>query len=116
MDPGDFLKSLGENLEKLYNDLFKSRKFNDSYDKYRVTYIVYHLMVEEKIDFYGYHGKEEKFIKIFVYDPKYIKPLSKILSSGLIMNIQFQIYEVFSPKFYILNFLGTSFLLYAFLF
>ena len=81
-------------MEKLYNDLFKSKKGNDSYDTYRVTYIVYHLMVEDKLDFYAYHGKEEKFIKIFVYDPKYIKPLCKILSSGLIMDIQFQIYEV----------------------
>lgn len=90
----DFLKSLGENLEKLYNDLFKSRKINDNYDYYRVTYIIYHLTVEEKMDFYGYHGKEEKFIKVFVYDLKYIKPLTKILSSGLIMDIQFQIFEV----------------------
>lgn len=85
---------MGETLEKLYNDIFKTKKTNDSYDYYRVTYIIYHLAVEEKMDFYGYHGKEEKFIKIFVYDPKYIKPLCKILSSGLIMDIQFQVYEV----------------------
>jgi len=82
-------------LEKLYNDLYKTKRFNDSFDPYRITYIVYHLTVEEKLDFYGYHGKEEKFIKIIVYDQKYIKPLTKILSSGLIMDVQFQIYEVY---------------------
>jgi hypothetical protein len=38
--------------------------------------------------------KSEKFLKIYVYDPKYIKQLSKILSQPLILNRRFQSYEV----------------------
>lgn len=51
-------------------------------------------MLEEKVDFYGFHEKEENFLKILVYDNKYIKPLCKILASGAIMNTKFQAYEV----------------------
>lgn len=84
------MRNLGENLEQIYNIIFR-QKYNE---KYSVQYIIYHIVVEEKIDFYGFHDKEEKFLKILVYDPKYIKPLCKILTSGIIMDIQFQTYEV----------------------
>ncbi len=66
----------------------------DGFDEYRTGYIICNVQIVEKYDFYGFHGRKEKFLKIFTYDPKYVKRLAKILSMGLIMNKSFNIYEV----------------------
>jgi hypothetical protein len=56
---------------------------------FEVKKIIFNYEFVKRVDFYGFHGSAENFVKIFVYDPKFIKPLGKILFSGAIMNIEF---------------------------
>lgn len=79
-----------KNMTK-YANQFQTDAANNPFVK---SYIIYQLEIVDKLDFYGFHTKPEKFLKIKVYDPKYVKPLSKILSQPIIMNRKFQTYEV----------------------
>jgi len=102
----DFIREFGDCLEKCYNGAYGNpqaknaskvaQEFqNDSArNPFIKSYIIYSIEVVDKLDFYGYHSRPEKFFKIKVYDPKYVKPLSKILSQPIIMNRRFQAYEV----------------------
>lgn len=45
------------------------------------------------MDFYGYHGKQETFLKIVVYDPSYILRLRELLDSQIVGGRVFQCYE-----------------------
>jgi hypothetical protein len=78
--------------------VYQPKVAKDGFDEYRTGYIICSVQIVEKYDFYGFHGRKEKFLKIFTYDPKYVKRLAKILSMGLIMNRNFNIYEVSSLK------------------
>jgi len=57
--------------------------------------VVYSVEEVDKFDFYGYHSQVEKFLRIRVYDSKYIKALTKILTHPIVMKRSFQTYEVF---------------------
>jgi len=82
------LRTFIENLEYLYLRLF-SKKKKYSGDTAHFKSIIYNYEIVTKYDFYGYHEKKENFLKIYVYEPKFIKQLSKILESTAIMDIQF---------------------------
>ncbi len=60
----------------------------------RFVDVVYAVEEVDKYDFYGYHSQMEKFLRIRVYDAKYIKGLTKILTHPIVMNRAFQSYEV----------------------
>ena len=109
----NFLRDFADHLEKAYNMAYSNpnNKKNQKFAKYNVDevipaeikshfkqYIVQSIDIVEKFDFYGYHTKKEKFMKVKLYDPKYIKPLCKILSSGSFMDKKFQTYEVLIIK------------------
>ena len=97
----EFIRDFAENLEKCYNQAYgnpqaknlskKASTFqSESYKNPVVkTYIVYNIEVVERYDIYGYHKNPETFFKIKVYDPSYVKPLSKILSQPIILNRRF---------------------------
>jgi len=52
--------------------------------------------------FYGFHDKQEQFLKVSLYNPNLIKKVEEILLSGSIMNRVFQPYEGHIP--YLLQF------------
>lgn len=80
-----FMNQFLNNLEQIFNKLYnKNPKYMMDAKK-----IIYNYELVKKLDFYGFHQKQENFVKIYVYDPKFIKPLGKILFSGAIMNIEF---------------------------
>lgn len=64
--------------------------------------------------FYGYHQSEHKFLKIFLYNPAFIKRAANLLQNGAILGRIFQPHESHVP--YILQFMidynlyGMSFL------
>lgn len=58
---------------------------------------VYKISLISGIPFYGYHEKEQKFLRIFFYNPFDIKKTVDLLQSGAIMNQIMQPYEAHIP-------------------
>lgn len=64
--------------------------------------------------FYGYHQTEHKFLKIFLYNPAFIRRVANLLQNGTVLGRVFQPHESHVP--YILQFMidynlyGMSFL------
>lgn len=52
--------------------------------------------------FYGFHRNQHQFFKIFLYNPHYIKRVTKLLENGAILGKVFQPYESHIP--YLLQF------------
>lgn len=108
----EFLADFAHQLEKAYvlaygNPILK--KTNKHADQLQSEfaknsnmkiYIIYSIEIIEKYDVYGYHSAPETFLKVRVYDPKYVKALSKILSFPIILNRKFQTYEVIQRFFF----------------
>ena len=40
--------------------------------------------------FYGYHAGKELFVKVYIYNPRHVSTMAKLLASGGIMNTVFQ--------------------------
>ena len=57
-------------------------------------YVIYSVELVEKFEVYGYQESRSKFFKVKVYEPKYVKPLCKLLSNAAILDRVFQTYEV----------------------
>lgn len=55
------------------------------------------MAIVRGVPFYGYHAKEELFIKVYLYDPKNIKIVGQILQSGIIGNRIYQLFEAHIP-------------------
>ena len=101
-----FLIDFADKLEKCYmmaygNPMMKQNskhaaQYQNDFSKNSSVkgLIVYAVDVVERYDVYGYHSAPEKFLKIRVYDPKYVKPLARILSHPIMLNRRFQTYEV----------------------
>ncbi|EAR91587.2 DNA polymerase family protein (macronuclear) [Tetrahymena thermophila SB210] len=87
-----FLDKFIDLIEECYYTLYsvseKQKKFLMS-----TTPIILNYEIIYKKDIYGYHSTEEPFLKIYFYNPKMIKKLVGILESGVVMNIEFVIYE-----------------------
>ncbi|KAL4489262.1 hypothetical protein ABPG72_006326 [Tetrahymena utriculariae] len=87
-----FLDKFIDLIEECYYTLYsvseKQKKFLMS-----TTPIILNYELIYKKDIYGYHTTEEPFLKIYFYNPKMIKKLVCILESGVVMNIEFVIYE-----------------------
>ncbi|KAL4489103.1 hypothetical protein ABPG73_005590 [Tetrahymena malaccensis] len=87
-----FLDKFIDLIEECYYTLYsvseKQKKFLMS-----TTPIILNYELIYKKDIYGYHATEEPFLKIYFYNPKMIKKLVGILESGVIMNIEFVIFE-----------------------
>jgi len=80
------LKKSNKHAEQFQSDAAKNSGFR--------AYIVQSIEIVERYDIYSFHSVPEKFLKINLYDPKYVKPLSKILSHPIVLNRKFQTYEV----------------------
>ena len=65
--------------------------------------MIYNYEIVDKIDFYGYHDKKQKFLKIYMIKPGLIKLASSCLSQSLVLNQYFLSYE--SHVSYLLHFL-----------
>ena len=66
-----FIRALEDIFAKLYRQKEKYKR--------EVPQVVLNFELEKKTDFYGYHSKPEYFIKLYLFDPKFVKPLGKIL-------------------------------------
>ena len=101
-----FLEEFADKLERCYvlaygNPLLKkTNKYAEQFqsDAARQSgtrvFIIYSIEVVDRYDVYSFYSAPEKFLKIKVYDPQYVKPLAKILSHPIVMNRKFQTYEV----------------------
>jgi len=107
-----FLIEFGKTLENCYNLAYgqgrKKKEEKEGDDKEnenpnkppkskkpgKFVDVVYAVEEVDKFDFYGYHSQMEKFLRIRVYDSKYIKALTKILTHPIVMKKSFQTYEV----------------------
>jgi DNA polymerase elongation subunit (family B) len=90
------LRQFAEILEKIYLNYTNSKKaknFEKSSSEKLMTQIIHNIEAVEKFRIYGFSKRKMKFLKIFVYDPKAIKILMKILHSCVICGRFFQCYE-----------------------
>ena len=55
--------------------------------------IIHSFKLVYSLDVYGYHPKPQPFLQLFLYRPAYVKRLWGILTSGMILNYKFQVYE-----------------------
>ncbi|KAK6169216.1 hypothetical protein SNE40_020308 [Patella caerulea] len=58
---------------------------------------VFKVSLVSGIPMYGYHPKEELFLKIYLYNPKSIKKAADLLLGGAVMNKSFQPHESHIP-------------------
>ncbi|CAD7014327.1 unnamed protein product [Ceratitis capitata] len=64
---------------------------------------VFKVQLVKGIPFYGYHRAEHQFLKIYMFNPRFVRRASNLLQSGAVMNKNFQPYESHVP--YILQFM-----------
>uniref|UniRef100_A0A1B0A7J0 DNA polymerase zeta catalytic subunit n=1 Tax=Glossina pallidipes TaxID=7398 RepID=A0A1B0A7J0_GLOPL len=67
------------------------------------TQHVFKVQLVKGIPFYGYHRKEHYFLKIYMYNPRFIRRAAGMLQNGVILNKVFQPHESHVP--YILQFM-----------
>ncbi|XP_014783409.1 DNA polymerase zeta catalytic subunit [Octopus bimaculoides] len=58
---------------------------------------VYKISLVSGIPMYGYHEKEEQFLKIYFYNPNLIKKVADLLLGGAVLNKVFQPHEAHIP-------------------
>ncbi|XP_053962620.1 DNA polymerase zeta catalytic subunit isoform X2 [Anastrepha ludens] len=64
---------------------------------------VFKVQLVKGIPFYGYHRSEHQFLKIYMFNPRFVRRASNLLQSGAIMNKNFHPFESHVP--YILQFM-----------
>ncbi|XP_036331979.1 uncharacterized protein LOC118743430 [Rhagoletis pomonella] len=64
---------------------------------------VFKVQLVKGIPFYGYHRTEHQFLKIYMYNPRFVRRAANLLQSGAILNRNFHPYESHVP--YILQFM-----------
>ncbi|XP_037888398.1 DNA polymerase zeta catalytic subunit isoform X1 [Glossina fuscipes] len=67
------------------------------------TQHVFKVQLVKGIPFYGYHRKEHYFLKIYMYNPRFVRRAAGMLQNGVILNKVFQPHESHVP--YILQFM-----------
>ncbi|XP_070705223.1 DNA polymerase zeta catalytic subunit [Pempheris klunzingeri] len=58
---------------------------------------VFKVVLVSGMPFYGYHGKEKLFMKIYLYNPQVVKRVCELLQSGAVMNKCYQPHEGHIP-------------------
>ncbi|XP_063402916.1 DNA polymerase zeta catalytic subunit-like [Mytilus trossulus] len=84
-----YLKLFARSLDKALN--VSLNKVNSN------TQHVYKINLVSGIPMYGYHEKEEQFLKIFLYNPRMVKKAADLLLGGAVMNKAFQPHEAHIP-------------------
>jgi hypothetical protein len=69
------------------------RKDKNFKNKIIISQIIHNIEKAEKRNFYGYYKNQGIFLKIYVYNPKYIPDLMNILNNGVINKTHYQCYE-----------------------
>ncbi|XP_065368468.1 DNA polymerase zeta catalytic subunit [Calliphora vicina] len=75
---------------------------------------VFKVQLVKGIPFYGYHRSEHQFLKIYMFNPRFVRRAANLLQNGAILNKNFHPHEAHVP--YILQFMidfnlyGMSFL------
>ncbi|KAH8370569.1 hypothetical protein KR093_004143 [Drosophila rubida] len=64
---------------------------------------VFKIQLVKGIPFYGYHRVEHQFLKIFMFNPRFVRRAANLLQSGAILNKNFNPHESHVP--YILQFM-----------
>ncbi|XP_067630621.1 DNA polymerase zeta catalytic subunit isoform X2 [Eurosta solidaginis] len=64
---------------------------------------VFKVQQVKGIPFYGYHRGEHQFLKIYMFNPRFVRRAANLLQSGAVMNKNFHPYESHVP--YILQFM-----------
>ncbi|XP_034475797.1 DNA polymerase zeta catalytic subunit [Drosophila innubila] len=64
---------------------------------------VFKIQLVKGIPFYGYHRVEHQFLKIYMFNPRFVRRAANLLQSGAILNKNFNPHESHVP--YILQFL-----------
>ena len=101
-----YLTSFGKQIENIINSLNNENNNNNNNNQnnrnHKKKELFYNLSIVYAKDFYGYHYKQEAFIKISLIDPKDIKRVVMILLSGVINECIYQPFESHIP--YLLHF------------
>ncbi|XP_078256037.1 DNA polymerase zeta catalytic subunit [Rhinoraja longicauda] len=58
---------------------------------------VFRVSLVSGMPFYGFHEKEEQFMKIYLYNPLMVKRVCELLQGGAVMNRSYQPYEAHLP-------------------
>ncbi|XP_032877895.1 DNA polymerase zeta catalytic subunit [Amblyraja radiata] len=58
---------------------------------------VFRVSLVSGTPFYGFHEKEEQFMKIYLYNPMMVKRVCELLQGGAVMNRSYQPYEAHLP-------------------
>ncbi|KAM9338879.1 DNA polymerase zeta catalytic subunit [Symphorus nematophorus] len=58
---------------------------------------VFKVVLVSGMPFYGYHAKEKRFMKIYLYNPQMVKRVCELLQSGAVMNKSYQPHEGHIP-------------------
>jgi len=58
---------------------------------------VHNLLVVRGVPMYGFHPKEQLFIKIMLYNPQHVGRASALLQSGSILGLRLQPFEAHVP-------------------
>ncbi|XP_041353976.1 LOW QUALITY PROTEIN: uncharacterized protein LOC121371842 [Gigantopelta aegis] len=88
-DPWErYLRQFAASLDKAIN-IANNTKSNPQH--------VHKLSLVTGIPMYGYHAKEQEFIKIYLYNPTSVKKAADLLLAGAVMSKPFQPYEAHIP-------------------
>ncbi|XP_051908620.1 DNA polymerase zeta catalytic subunit isoform X3 [Hippocampus zosterae] len=58
---------------------------------------IFKVVLVSGMPFYGYHAKEKRFMKIYLYNPQMVKRVCELLQSGAVMNKIYQPHEGHIP-------------------
>ncbi|KAL1488019.1 hypothetical protein ABEB36_015394 [Hypothenemus hampei] len=104
--PEELMCRLASALDKAINVSFNQSR--------SVGQHVYKISLVSGIPMYGYHARHHQFFKIFLYNPRLVTKVSRLLLNGQILEQQFQPYEAhlnFTLQFMIdYNLHGMSFM------
>ncbi|XP_053692962.1 DNA polymerase zeta catalytic subunit [Sabethes cyaneus] len=101
-----FMYQLASGLDKAINVSLGNASSTKSH--------VFRIALVKGTPIYGYHRKEHLFLKIYLYNPHFIRKATTLLMNGVILSRVFQTYETHIPyilQFFIdYNLYGMSFL------
>ncbi|XP_064595381.1 DNA polymerase zeta catalytic subunit-like [Liolophura sinensis] len=84
-----YIHQFASSLDKAVNIALGSEHSN--------TQHVYKIALVSGIPMYGFHEKEQQFLKIYLYNPNLIRRVADLLQSGAVMNNVFQPHESHIP-------------------
>ena len=97
MPPGDnpgFLYRLASSLDKAINMTMSGNAAAAEKETKLETNPNYHhvfkIIEVSGLPYYGYHSREHRFAKVYLYNPMYLKRASDLLNSGAVMGQVFQ--------------------------